>query len=186
MSSDGFFARVKHVHGSEVLLDVLTGLSGNSDDCCASRSFALVLLHEALLSAKDNVRGAYDTEEGRAEVRRLDAKHKSAALVQALANEGEWFVSTPWMRSNVARFITGVTLVERRNQLDPKTLDGREREIADAYDGLRTDLYAQWQPQRWARCHNYTLRVDVSDPKWAAHLEEGLEFGSAGFDVWEE
>jgi hypothetical protein len=51
---------------------------------------------------------------------------------------------------------------------------------------LYTNQAHLWQPRRWALCHNYTLRVIVADPKWAAHLEPGLEWGTTAYDVWFE
>jgi hypothetical protein len=187
VSSDCFDVRVKSVEGNEVVLDVLTGTAGGLDDLCASRSFALVALHGALQGAVDTVRYALPEDKSAAEIQRLYAKHDDAALVKALADEGDWYVEPEWMKKNVGRFIASCALVERRNNVGEDELSRRAVAIEAEFGGaLYTNQAHLWQPRRWALCHNYTLRVIVADPKWAAHLEPGLEWGTTAYDVWFE
>lgn len=91
------------------------------------------------------------------------------------------------MRANVGRSVKSTEVVERRNDLPEDELSRRAVAIEKECGGsLRNSQYHQWQPRRWALCHNSTLRVVVTDPKWAAHLEPGLEFGTTAYDVWNE
>jgi hypothetical protein len=187
MSSDCFDVRVKSVRGDEVILDVLTGTAGGYNDLCTSRSFALVVLHHALRRAVDDVRGAWDDPARDKEVQRLYKKHDASALTLALADEGDWYVSEAWMRENVGRFVKECSLVERRNDLDDEELSRRAVEIEREFGGaLYTNQAHLWQPRRWERCHNFTLRVVLADPKWGEHLEEGLTFGTTAYDVWDD
>lgn len=187
MSSDCFYVRVKRVDGTNVTFDVLTGMAGGYDDFAMSRSFALTLLNDALTGAADHVPGAWDDPVREKEVARLYDKAKTTMLVQALESEGDWYVSDDWMRDNVAKYIASVTLVERRNNIGEQALQARQRAIEEEFGGtLYTDKYSTWQPRRWAQCHNYTLDVVVTDPKWASHLEVGLEYGTTAYDVWDD
>lgn len=184
MSSDCFDVRVKGIRGTEVIFDVLTGHGGGYDDLCTSRSFALILLADALRRAVDSVPGKWDDPERQATVNRLYEADRGAPITRALAGEDDWSVSEEWMRANVGRFVASCELVERRNDLGDAELARREKAVRDDFGGeLFTDEAHLWQPRRWESCHNYTLRVIVTDPKWAAHLEEGLEFGTTAFDV---
>lgn len=187
--SDGFDVRIMSVTGAEVVIDVLTSTIGEYDDLCASRSFALVVLRDALHRARDRtIHIPRNDPLRRAEWSRLDDKHTNAALTRALANEPDgWYVDEAWMRANVSRFVKECILVERRNNVGADELARRERQILEEHGGeLLIDQTHEWQPKRWERCHNYTLRVIVTDPKWADHLEPGLEFGTTAFDVWYE
>jgi len=187
MSSDCFDVRAKSVRGDEVILDVLTGTAGGYDDLCASRSFALVAMHGALQSAVDTVRYALPEDKASAEIQRLYAKHDAAALVKALETEDDWYVEERWMKKNIDRFIKSCELVEQRNNVGDEELSRRAVAIENEFGGtLYTNQSHLWGPRRWALCHNYTLRVIVADPKWAAHLEEGLEWGTTAYDVWYE
>jgi len=187
MSSDCFYVRVKSVSGPNVTFDVLTGMAGGYDDFAMSRSFALTILNDALRSATDYVPGDYDDPAHEKEVARLYAKADTAPITLALADQGDWYVSDNWMRDNVGKYIASVTLVERRNNIGEEALQVRQKAIEDELGGtLYTDKYATWQPKRWAQCHNYTLDVVVTDPKWASHLEVGLEYGTTAYDVWDD
>lgn len=186
MSSDTFDVRVKSVQGTEVVLDVLTNTGGGYDDLCASRSFALLVLHDALRRAKDAHIHAMKDPARRAEMVRLDEKHGKAVLVRELAEEADdWQLDEAWMRENVARFVKEVDVVERRNAVGEAELARREKELADEYANT-PERGDEWQAKRWERCHNYTLRVVVTDAKYAEHLEPGLAFGTTAFDVWYE
>jgi len=191
MSSDCYDARVKSVDGTEVVFDVLTGKAGGIDDCSTSRSFALLLLHDAMRRAGDSLWHIQDESARYAESTRLRSKGEASALSQALAEAErevpDWFISVKWMSDNVGRFVKECTLVERRNDLGWDALSARESAIEEAFGGtLYTNQYHLWQPRRWNDCHNYTLRVVVTDPKWVEHLEPGVEFGTTAFDVWTE
>ena len=187
MSSDCFDVRVKSVNGDEVIFDVLTGTAGGYNDLAASRSFALVLLNDALSRATDSLPGEWGSPERDEAAARLREKSANAELVKALATEGDWYVSADWMRANVDRFVKSTEVLERRNDLPDEELSRRAQAIEAEFGGaLYTNQYHQWQPRRWELCHNYTLRVVVADPKWAAHLEPGLEFGTTAYDVWNE
>jgi hypothetical protein len=188
MSSDLFEVRVAKVDGTKVTLDVLTDTAGGVDDLCTSRSFALLCLEDCLRRATDIVRSEANNPKKEAEVHRLYAKADNSALHQALpsTDESDWFVNKQWMQENVGRFIESCKLVERRNHLSREELEKREEAIEEKFDGLRNDNYHLWQPARWKDCHNYTLEVVVTDPKWAQHLEVGLHFGTTAYDVWSE
>lgn len=187
MSSDCFDVRVRSVAGRDVVFDVLTGTAGGYDDLCASRSFALCLMSDALRRSVDSLPGGWDNPERQGEARRRYQAHESAPLTQALAHEGTWYVSERWMRDNVGRFITECRLLERRNDLGDEELQHRSLAIEQEFGGaLYTNQRHLWQPRRWQRCHNYTLQVLLTDPRWGAHLSPGLEFGTTAFDVWYE
>jgi hypothetical protein len=178
MSSDCFDVRIARVEGTEVVFDVLTGLAGDVDDIATSRSFALVLLADALGRASE-------VASTKNERQRLSRKEKGSALAAELRGEDDnWFVNESWMRKNVGRFVASCDLVERRNHLAPSELERREKEIERQFGGtLTNDQVSQWQPLRWQRCHDFTLRVVVTEPRWAEHLETGLEFGTTASDV---
>lgn len=187
MSSDCFDVRVKTVRGDTIELDVLTGTAGGLTDLCASRSFVLSVMHEALERADLALREGLTAAKRRAEAARLKKKHAASALTAALASEGDWYTSEPWMRANVGRFVRSCVLVERRNNLSDAVLSRREAAIVEEAGGaLYLDKRTQWLPKRWAQCHNFTLRATLTDPKWGAHLEEGIEFGTTSYDVWFE
>jgi hypothetical protein len=187
MSSDCFYVRVKSVNGREVIFDVLTSTAGGTNDLCASRSFALLLLSDALRRSVDNLPGGWDDPQRQQEVERRYEAHDVAPLIKELENAGDYYVNESWMQKNVERFVKKCELVERRNNLGDEELSRREEEIANACGGaLYTNQYHVWQPLRWQRCHNYTLRVTLADPKWGAHLEPGIEFGTTAYDVWYE
>lgn len=186
MSSDTFYVRVASVAGAEVVLDVLTGTGGGYSDLCASRSFALQLLADAARRAVDIVRCGPPGEARDAECRRLYARHEASALHRALEAEGRWYAEA-WMRENVGRFVASCEVVARRNALGDEALREREESVAREVGGvLYTNQYGRWQPLRWERCHNYTLRVLATDPRWTEHLEPGLEFGTTAYDAWYE
>jgi hypothetical protein len=175
------------VRGVEVVFDVLTGKAGGVENLSASRSFALMLLDNALRRAMDLLPGPWDDPARRAEAQRLYEKYQASALTQALAAEGRWYSGPDWMRQHVGRFVTSSALVERRNALGEAELERREVEIEQEFGGvLYTDQYHRWQPRRWERCHSYTLRVVVAEPRWAEHLEPGLEFPTTAYDAWYE
>lgn len=187
MSSDCFYVRVRSVQDCEVVFDVLTSTAGGCDDLCASRSFALCLLSDALRRSVDLVwSGLKEPARSEETARRYDS-HERAALTMALTREDDWYVNEEWMKKNIARFVADCQLVERRNNLGEAELMRRELAIREQFGGaLATDKYHQWQPHRWKQCHNYTLRVTVADPKWAAHLQPDIEFGTTAFDVYYE
>lgn len=187
MSSDLFEVRVAKVNGRKVTLDVLTEVAIGPDEICTSRSFALVCLNDSLRRAADLVPGEYDDPKKTREVKRLYKKADQAALHKALppTDESDWFVNEKWMQENVGRFIESCKLVARRNHLPEKELRKREKAIQEKFGGaLYTNQHHLWQPLRWKDCHNFTLEVVVTDPKWAEHLEPGLCFGTTAFDVW--
>src|SRR6185436_8190996 len=95
MSSDCFEVRVAKVSGTEVMLDVLTSTAGGVDDCCTSRSFALLVLADALRRATDLVPGEWDDPKRDAEVQRLYAKADANALHAALpsTDDSDWYIS---------------------------------------------------------------------------------------------
>lgn len=188
MSSDCFEVRVAKVSGTEVVLDVLTSTAGGLNDYAKSRSFALLCLEDALQRATDLVPHDWDEEKRDAEVQRLYRKHEQTALHKALPSTdgSDWYISEAWMKENVGRFIASCDLVERRNDLPDEELRKREIAIEEKFGALYTDKHHLWQPMRWKDCHNFTLRVVVTDPKWAAHLEPGLCFGTTAYDVWWE
>ncbi|MDC0667053.1 hypothetical protein [Nannocystis radixulma] len=188
MSSDCFEVRVASMDGTKVRLDVLTLTAGGLTDLCSSRAFALRVLDDALRRAADLVPGRWDTAQGKAEAQRLRAKWEQTALRAALPdNRSDWYVSEAWMRGHVGRFVASCTLVERRNFLSEEELSAREREIEEAVGGVcYTNQHHIWQPMRWQRCHNFTLDVVVTDPRWSEHLEVGLVFPTTAFDVWYE
>jgi hypothetical protein len=177
------------VHGTKVTFDVLTSTAGGVDDYCSSRSFALLLLADAIRRAAWSVPGDPNDPKRDAEVQRLYAKAKTTALHHALppTDTSDWYVSEDWMRENVGRFVASCTLVERRNNVGAAELEKREQVIVERFGGqLFTNEAHRWKPVRWAECHNFTLEVVVTEPRWAEHLETGLEFGTTAFDVWYE
>jgi hypothetical protein len=187
MSSDCFYVRVKSVRDNEVIFDVLTGTAGGYDDLCASRSFALCLLNDALGRSVDNLPGAWDDPVRQQEAKRRREADQNAPLNRALKEQGDWYISESWMRNNIARFITSCTLVERRNNVGDQELQRRGTLIEEEFGGaLYTNQNHLWQPRRWELCHNYTLRVTLADPQWGVHLIPGIEFGTTAFDVWYE
>lgn len=189
MSSDLFEVRIAKIAGRKVTLDVLTGLAGRVDDICTSRSFALLCLEDCLLRATDLVPGAWDDPKKRAETKRLRMKNDKGTLHKALpsTDTSDWFVNEKWMQENVGRFIESCKLVKRRNHLPKEELKKREGVIEEKFGGaLAVNEHLLWQPLRWKKCHNFTLEVVVTDPKWAKHLEVGLAFGTTAFDVWSE
>jgi hypothetical protein len=186
MSSDCFYVRVKSVHDTEVIFDVLTGTAGGYDDLCMSRSFALYLLSDALARSVDTLPGPSDDPQRSVEAKRLNEAHEHAPLNRVLDAEGNWYDKS-WMRKNIDRFVTACSLVERRNDLGDEELRRRAIQVEDEFGGiLYTNQYHQWQPRRWQLCHNYTLRVILADPQWGAHLIPGIEFGTTAYDVWYE
>lgn len=178
VSSDLFYARVTSVNGSEVVFDVLTGVAGRPDDIATSRSFALLLLSDALRRARDE-------DISPEERRRLSEKEKASALWAELERAADdWDTSDSWMIENVGRFVESCELVERRNDLGWDELDRREAAIQRQLgDTLDADQRRQLQTLRWQRCHQFRLRVVVTDPRWAEHLEPGLAFGTTAYDV---
>ena len=178
MSSDCFTVRVGAVNGTELTLDVLTLTAGGVTDLCYSRSFALRLLDDALRRAADVVPGRW-TEQGRAAAAQLFERAERTALRAALPDDQtRWYTSETWMRENVGRFIASSTLVERRNVLDKHELLERERVIEEQHGSD--------EALRWERCHNFTLAVVLTDPRWGEHLEVGLVFPTTAYDVWVE
>lgn len=190
MSSDCYEVRFAKLVGNELTLDVLTLTAGGLDDMSCSRSFALLCLADALRRAVDLVRARSDWDEDKrdAEVSRLYAKADQTALHEALpsTDDSDWYVSEAWMKENVGRFIASCTLVERRNHLPEDELRKREIAIEEQFGALYTDKHHLWQPLRWRDCHNYTLKIVLTDPKWAEHLEPGLTWETTAYDVWWE
>jgi hypothetical protein len=187
MGSDLFHVRVAKLSGTEVTLDLLTGTAGGLDDYCDSRSFALVCLHDALRRSVDDLPRSWDEPARRAEATSRMQKHGSAPLVRALAGAGDWYVNEAWMRENVGAYIEACSLLERRNDVGEEELSRRERAIQEKHGGvLYTNRSHLWRPDRWARSHNFTLRVLATRPEWLSHLSDGLEFGTTAYDVWFE
>lgn len=190
MSSDSFHVRIVRVDGPEVVLDLLTSGSGEVDDCKTSRSFALLLLADALPRAQHafaHTPRALPAAERVALAEALKAAPLAAALDAAEQECPDWSVSAKWMEGHVGTYVAATELVERRNAVGDDELFRREAEIDEQFGGeLTTDRAHEWMPVRWERSHNYTLRVVLTDPKWASHLRPGLEFGTTAFDVWWE
>jgi hypothetical protein len=73
------------------------------------------------------------------------------------------------------------------SHLHPPTYTRRVRacaHIVEEFGGtLLESRKHEWNVLRWEKCHNYTLRVRVTEPRWSEHLEPGLEFGTTAFDV---
>ena len=181
MGSDTFTVRVAKVERDSVVLDLLPGTSGGYEDCYTSRSFALVILHDALHEAAFYARDA-------AEGARLDRKADRAPLTKALEKAGKgWRESPEWMAANVDRYVVSTEVVGRWNELGEQRLRRREMEIQKKMGGaLTNDRAHEWRPMRWDRLFHYTLKVVVTDPKWIAPLEEGLELGTGAYEVWRE
>ncbi|MBS1120379.1 MAG: hypothetical protein H6Q90_2607 [Deltaproteobacteria bacterium] len=167
MSSDCFDVRVQSVDGATVVFDVLTSTAGSVNDLATSRSFALLLLEDA---------------------HRRGASPGSSSLHETLEADApeDWYINSAWMKANVGRFVQESVLVERRNNLPEAELMKRELEIEEQFGGLSLVDEDQWQPLRWERCHNYTLRVTAADPKWVQHIRPGQTFGTTAFDVLPE
>jgi hypothetical protein len=192
MSSDTYYVRVKKVQGVDLVLDVLTSTAGAADSLSTSRSFALLAIESALHNATDllRARGLKARAEA-AEAKRLHKRMSGSALAGALegppfSDARDWFCDAAWMKAHVGEIIERCVLASRRNDVGEKELDRREIAIQEEFDGLSGRDYFKWQPRRWAECHNYTLHIRATDPKWLAHLEEGLEYGTTGWDVWPE
>lgn len=161
MSSDLFDVRVASLSGDTITLDLLTGTAGGLDDLCASRSFALSLLGHA---------------------QRGSGTPLEAALV-ALGGPwqtSDWYVNEAWMREHAGHFVAQTALVERRNAVGERELRHRDEVTSKAAGGAERTL------QRWAQCHNYTLRVSMTDSKWLVGFRVGQAFGTTAFDVWIE
>ena len=106
-----------------MVLDLLPGTSGGYEDCYTSRSFALVILHDALHEAAFYARDA-------AEGARLDRKADRAPLTKALEKAGKgWRESPEWMAANVDRYVVSTEVVGRWNELGEQRLRRREMEI---------------------------------------------------------
>jgi hypothetical protein len=178
MSSDLFDVRIKSVNETEVIFDVLTTGAAGFDHLADTSSFALVLLSDALCRAAEDV----STD---AERNRLREKSKAAPLLIELQTaEEDWYVSESWMEDNLDRFIADCEVLERRNDVGKDELRRREDAIVDQFGGtLSESRKHEWNALRWEKCHNYTLRVQVTETRWCEHLEPGLEFGTAAFDV---
>jgi hypothetical protein len=184
--ADLFEIRIAKLDGTKVTLDVLNDFGRG---VCDSESFALLCLDDCLLWAAIRVPGEWTDPKHLAEVQRLKARDDASALRKALPsrNTSNWYKSQEWMKENVRRFIASCKLVERRNDLPEGELENREKAILEKFGGaLYTKQHHLWQPLRWRDCHNYTLEVVVTDPKWAEHLEVGLCFGTTAYDVWWE
>jgi hypothetical protein len=186
MSSECYYVKVASVAGSTVTFDVLTLASGSLDMCETSRSFALVLLSDALTKAHEHLQAQPDYDE--AEVERRMAKAHDAALTQELRQFGdEWSFNEGFMNANVERFVKHTAVVERRNNIGEVELSQRWKEIQQQFGGaLRASEEPQWLPLLWERCHSYRLQVEVADLRWAQDLEVDTVFGTAAYDVWVE
>jgi hypothetical protein len=178
MSSDLFDVRIKSVNDTEVIFDVLTTGAAGVDHLADTSSFALVLLSDALRRAAEDMSSD-------AERHRLREKSRGAPLLLELQTADEdWYVSESWMEENVDRFIVDCEVLERRNDVGEDELQRREAEIVEEFGGTLLDSKKhEWNALRWEKCHNYTLRVRVTEPRWSEHLEPGLEFGTTAFDV---
>lgn len=177
--SDNFYVRVRSVEDKTVVFDVSPGFtSGVPDECADTPSFALLLLADAGRRGSERRSG----EEGR----RLDEKWQASPLAKALTQAEEacpdWAIDEDWMLDKLDRFVVECEVDEVRNDLGTEELNRREQAIIDAF-GLASSDYARWQGRRWEDCFSYTLRVLVADSQWVEHIEPGLEFGTAAYDV---
>ncbi|GAC1414105.1 MAG: hypothetical protein NVSMB53_12040 [Gemmatimonadaceae bacterium] len=183
MSTDCCYVRVSQVNGPLVVLHCLTGFGGGLDDLFTERSFALTVLLDAVERLDDvdyQTKGAPKEEAERmlslaAKARKLG---NSSALHRALpdpqpSEEG-------WHREHAPRFIRRTRLLTRYNDVGCAALQVIANEI--------NALPQVWPFMRaaWKRLHSFELEVEVTDPKYVAHLVVGIEFGTTAYDAWIE
>lgn len=181
MGSDTFAVRLIRLERSAVVFDLLPDPSGGFEDCFSSRSFAFLILHDALREASHTARNRRVRE-------RLEKKHELSALTKLMKGEdADWRTSPAWMQANVGRFVLRTEVVARKNELGEEELRRREAAITERMGGvLSLARRDEWQPMRWKKLFHYRLRVVATEPKWLAHLEKGLEFGTGAYEVWKE
>jgi hypothetical protein len=175
---DAFYIRIGAVEGARAILHCLTGFDGHVGKLCTSRSFALIVLHDARDHAMDF---EYVAPPGDATYERLArcAQRASSPLNDAITEDAPLW-EAGWAEANVPRFISSTKLLSRRNARPDGELIETLREVLQLGETWKL-VEAGWQ-----RLHNYDLEVEVTDPKFASHLVEGQLFATAAFDAWEE
>ena len=170
--TDVFDVRITRIEGASVDFDVLTGTAGGLEDVGITRSFALQLFVDALPRSNDDLPPTAEHER-----ERRAAQWEASALKAALVGAGR--IDDSWMQDNVARFLVSTELLARHNALGEAALETIEIEIEEA-----AESEAERRAKRWQRCHRFELRAVATDPRWVAHLEVGLEFGTTACDLW--
>lgn len=171
MSSDTSVVTVLRVEGSELDLRIRTETAGGLNDYSLTRSFALLLVHDAWLRARD-VYG-YGFKSGQS--RPIDQEAKSWP--------SGWYGSEDFFKENVGRYVEETEVLGRLNFLnesDPKIFEHLDQTRAAA-KGLDPTLQ---EDKLCEVFHVVFLRVRMTDPKWLEGLEPGLVFGSTAYDVW--
>jgi len=177
-----FYIRIGKVEGPRAVLHCLTGFDGYVGKLCTSRSFALMVLHDARDHAMDveyvapaEPASVYRTYQQLAE----RARRASSPLHDAIAEDTELW-KAEWHVANMPRFIASTRLLERRNARP-------ESELIATLDEI-IELGPTWKlvAVGWQRLHNYDLEVEVSDPRYVSHLVEGQLFATTAFDAWNE
>lgn len=165
--SDTFDVELTALEGTTLTCLCVTGTAGDPDDLSPTRSFAILLLVEALY------------RQDRA------AKHP---LAKELRKLGE-----PWdegfFRAHADRFVTQ-TRVPWRARLaeDP---EGWAEARNARYDELMAvenpdfDALDRLLDEEFPR-HQYELVIELTDAKYLEGFEVGMRFGTTAYDAWEE
>lgn len=104
----------------------------------------------------------------------------SAPLLEEFPNPEPW--DGAWHAKVVPQVVVKTKLLGRFNTLGDDALSARRREI----DPLEAQGGWAFMQAAWERLHHFDLEVQVTDPKYLAHLRSGLEFGTTAFEAWSE
>jgi hypothetical protein len=160
----------------------LTGFDGYVGSLCTSRSFALIVLHDARGHASDvdyvapqepaSVFRTYEQLARRAE--------RASSPLNDEIPDGADLSERAWHAANTSRFIASTRLLERRNARSDSEMIETLQDVVE--------LGATWKLVEvgWKQLHNYDLEVEVTDPKYVNHLVEGQLFATTAFDAWDE
>lgn len=179
---DTFYIRIGNIEGPRIVLHCLTGFDGDVGFLCTSRSFALMVLHDARGHARDfeyvapeEPASVYRTYEQLAQ----RAERARSPLNDEIPDDAE-LSERAWHAANTPRFIASTRLLERRNARS-------DSEMIETLQNV-VELGATWKLVEvgWKQLHNYDLEVEVTDPKYVSHLVEGQLFATAAFDAWDE
>lgn len=182
MSSNCYYVRVGKLAGNTVTLHCLTGFAGGPKDYADTRSFALRLLFDAQKRADEAPRLTQGAPKELAKLRKALAK-KVAKARSPLIDEVEWPSNDAhWHAENTPRYVKQVKLLKRHNALQDRALEKTREKLSPLEDkGMGAFLEAAWK-----QLHGFDLDVEVTDPKYLAHLLEGHLFATTAFDVWDE
>jgi hypothetical protein len=176
VSSDCFYVRVGAIDGKKAILHVLTGFAGGETDLFESRSFALQLLVDAKERAGDH---SYLTV-GLAAEERARVEKIAAAVAGARSALPSEYVS--YDENSNARWVPQI--VARATRLARRNTGKVTSTVAAAYDAAEAEGMGVLLDLAWRTRHQYDLEVEVTDPKYLAHLREGHLFATTAYDAW--